>query len=395
MITDGTLMMLDEKNQVSCMLVKSVQEMEKIKSDWMAMQWQPDHDYDNFIALLNIRKEIEKPYIIVINNGVKGIIAGRIENGYMPIKFGYWTLFKMPVRTLTVGYGGISGEIQKQAPEQVRGQIEDVYKDERVDIVVIENININSNLYKLLSNDVNQKKPTLMMPITRQWTITVQATYELYWASLSKNVKKNMKNYSNRLTKKYGQSLEIKKYRNIDEINQLLEDTETIARNTYHRGLGVGFILNDESRNYYRTMLERDAHRSYILYIDKTPIAFWSATKYKNVFYMIATGFLPEYRDDHIGTYLLLKAIEDSMDDKSVEKIDFGLGDAEYKKIFCDECNELTTLMMYSGNTKGKILYMTSALICKLEDTVKALLNKYKIEGKIKQKWRKIFEKAS
>ena len=83
--------------------------------------------------------------------------------------------------------------------------------------------------------------------------------------------------------------------------------------------------------------MDRGWFRGYVLYLRDTPAAFWHGNAYRGVFGAGATAFDPAFGDDRPGTYLLMRLVEDLAADPSVHTLDFGFGDAEYKRHFGDE----------------------------------------------------------
>ncbi len=73
-----------------------------------------------------------------------------------------------------------------------------------------------------------------------------------------------------------------------------------------------------------------------MLYLRDKPVAFWHGNAYRGSFGVISTGFDPAYAEDRPGTYLLMRAVEDLSADGSAQVIDFGFGDADYKRHFGD-----------------------------------------------------------
>ena len=80
--------------------------------------------------------------------------------------------------------------------------------------------------------------------------------------------------------------------------------------------------------------MERGWFRAYVLYLDDEPVAFWQGQAYNGVFSTGVPGFDPAYADHRVGNYVLFKLIADLCADESIETLDYGFGDAEYKRRF-------------------------------------------------------------
>jgi CelD/BcsL family acetyltransferase involved in cellulose biosynthesis len=158
-----------------------------------------------------------------------------------------------------------------------------------------------------------------------------------YLAGRSKRRRETVRRYSNRLEKTYGDDARVEIFRTADGIDRLLEDSSLVHRETYQHVLGVGFSDAAVQRKLMELGMERGWFRGYVLYLRDRPAAFWHGNAYQGVFGIGATGFDPAFADDRPGTYLLMRMIADLCADESVQTLDFGFGDADYKRTFSDE----------------------------------------------------------
>ena len=99
----------------------------------------------------------------------------------------------------------------------------------------------------------------------------------------------------------------------------------------------MGFSEEPVQRALTELAMDRGWFRGYVLYLNGTPAAFWHGNAYKGVFGVGATGFDPAFADARPGTYLLMRVVEDLAAEGSVHTLDYGFGDAEYKRNFGDE----------------------------------------------------------
>ena len=74
-----------------------------------------------------------------------------------------------------------------------------------------------------------------------------------------------------------------------------------------------------------------------LLYLHGEPVAFQLGTAYRGTYAASGTAFDPAHSEERPGTYLLMKVIEQLCADPAVDRLDFGFGDADYKRAFADE----------------------------------------------------------
>ena len=97
---------------------KTIEDVEKIRSAWMDLNWHPNADIDWFLTVANNRAEVIRPYIItVLKEGQPTLILiGRIEYTTLDIKFGYKQIWTPRLLTLSVVYGGILRKDEDELP---------------------------------------------------------------------------------------------------------------------------------------------------------------------------------------------------------------------------------------------------------------------------------------
>ena len=105
-----------------------------------------------------------------------------------------------------------------------------------------------------------------------------------------------------------------------------------ISAKTYQRAFGSGIINNEITQVLFRYAAKKGWLRTYILSINDQPCAFWTGLIYNRIFFAEATGYVPEFKDYHIGTMLFIKLVEDLCKDSEVDHIDFSFGEGQHKQ---------------------------------------------------------------
>lgn len=128
-----------------------------------------------------------------------------------------------------------------------------------------------------------------------------------------------------------------------------------MARLTYQRRLGSGFVNDAAHQRRCRLVAQNGRLRGYVLYVDDRPKAFWCGTLYKGVFHLAWTGYDPEWKQYELGTVVFLKMVEGLCEEK-IREIDFGLGAAFYKERFGDRSSEEASIRIYSPTIRGVVI---------------------------------------
>ncbi len=160
-----------------------------------------------------------------------------------------------------------------------------------------------------------------------------------------------------------------------------------MACKTYQRGLGAGFINNDETRRRLQLSGDRGWLRAYILYVDGEPCAFWFGTLYKETFHLDFTGYDQKYRKYEPGTILFVTMIESLCEDE-VKAIDFGFGDAFYKQRFGDSSWEEASVYIFGRTARGILLNILRTLTALIVLNAEKIVARYNLREKMKKWWR-------
>src|SRR4051795_3292143 len=82
-----------------------------VKDLWERANIHPDADREFYALLTSLRPEFIKPFILVAAQGgtPRALLVGRLENSVVPLKLGYFTFAKIPVRQITIMQDGLLG----------------------------------------------------------------------------------------------------------------------------------------------------------------------------------------------------------------------------------------------------------------------------------------------
>jgi CelD/BcsL family acetyltransferase involved in cellulose biosynthesis len=180
------------------------------------------------------------------------------------------------------------------------------------------------------------------------WSSELTGTLDDFLANRSRRRRETVRRYSRRLERAYGDDVRVEIVRDESGLDRLFAESKLIHRETYQHILGVGFSDENVQRRLAELQTQRGWFRGYMLYLRDRPVAFWHGCAYRGVFGIGATGFDPAFADDRPGTYLLMRAVHDLCADPDVRTLDFGFGDADYKRHFGDTRIEEEDVVVYA-----------------------------------------------
>ena len=322
-------------------VARTPDEVEALRPTWAALQ-SPflTSDLDFVLAYVENTPGVHRPHAVVLSdeNGPVALVSGRIEDAPLPARLGPKTVLNPTVRSLTVTYGGFMGQVDGTTTPQLLAALQESVEPGEIDIIRMRMLDLDSPVRTAAiegSPFLRREHFSAQMPHLRT---QISVSLDEFFARRSRRRRDSVRRYVKRLEKTYGDGARIEIFRTRDQIDRLFADSELIHRETYQHVLGVGFSDEKVQRALTELAMDRGWFRGYILYLNDAPAAFWHGNAYKGVFGIGATGFDPAFADARPGTYLLMRAVEDLAADGSVETLDFGFGDAEYKRHFGDEC---------------------------------------------------------
>lgn len=381
---------MDTQQQYDVRIIKSLKEIEEIRYFWETHQYYPDADIDFYVAFCRANKSNVTPHIIVLmKHGIPdAMLIGRIDNADFHFRFGYKILFSTKVRQLNILYGGLIGNLTDVACNLFMEEIIDALSNGEADTAFFNHLISNTSLYNLA-----KRRP--LFPFRdhsfkkyMHWKTILPVSFDEFYKTRPKNLKNNFKKYTKRLNERYGKNRIIKTYQHMSEFNLMLNDVEIIASQTYHRGIGAGFINNQTSRKRISLAIEQQRFRAYIMYLDQQPCAFLLGVKYGHTFFPWATGYDPSFNQFSPGTLIIMEMFKALYEEGNIQAVDFGFGDAFYKHNFCDDNWQEATVYIYASTLKGGLLNTIKSLLDIISSISEYVLNKLNLTDKIKKKWR-------
>ena len=157
------------------------------------------------------------------------------------------------------------------------------------------------------------------------------------------------------LKQEFGEALQIRRYCDEGELDELMCAAESVAARTYQRVLGTGFMDNPESRQILMLAAQKKLLLAYVLSVHEQPSAFIIGRTYHNTFYVQYMGYDTRLSRFSVGTFLLMHCIEGAMS-KAVSGDDFGVGNQRYKRSVSNRVEQKARLHLFGPSLKGLAL---------------------------------------
>lgn len=378
-------------------VLRSVAEIEQARASWSALQHHPNSDLDFYLMLHRARPEAA-PYVVVLYRGSRpeAMLIGRIEDGDIEVRLGYARLFAPKLRVLNIVYQGVLGNLSGETSEGLVDEILAALRRGEAHAAVFRFLKTDSPLYQAATRSAPLfQRDYCLAPQTHRSMSLAQGVQALR-SRFSTKVRKNHRWQANKLLQDYSGNVRVKCFRESFELKQLFRDAEAVAQKTYQRGLGVGFEDNQNMRERLAFEAYRGGLRAYVLYVGDRPSAFWIGSVYKETFFSSFMGYDPSLARYSPGTYLLLQVIEGfcAGNEREVNAIDFGLGDAAYKQLLGDSEWQEATVYLFGRSPRSIALNLLRTPVLLLDRVLRRALQKTNLLSKVKHAWRERIKRA-
>lgn len=369
--------------------VRSLAGIDRIRQPWTSWQRHPNADVDFYLTVLNSRPEILRPHIFVLYRDGRpdAMLIGRIEEGRIEYKFGYKTFYRAPVRQLTLIYGGRLGNFSAENCGVLAHEVMKCLRQGEADVAFLNHLRTDSPFYAAITQLPGFLSRDHFQAAVPHRSMKLPGRVEELSRCIPGDTRREARRRARLLSADYSNRVELRCFREVPDLECMLPDVEEIARKTYQRGLGVGFLDGPETRRRLSLEAEKGWLRAYILYVADKPCAFWLGSLHDGTFHSGDVGYDPSFRKYAPGTLVLMKILED-LCNNNVQEMDFGLGDAEWKQRFGNEQWLETSVYVFAPRLKAVSLNLLRAPLVLLEELMKKVLEHRGLLAKLKKAWR-------
>jgi hypothetical protein len=378
-------------------VLRSIVEIDEIRDVWTSWNYHPNSDGDFYLLLLKNNPQFERPHIVVIYRGQdpECMLIGRIVRQRIDFKIGYKTIFRPKARVLNFVYGGSLGDLSPECSQLMVKSILDSLRQGEADLANLNFLRTDSPLHACATRLPGPLSRDLFPAPQPHWQITLSGGAEA--AFLHGNSAKDFRELRRKARKLFADhSNQVKfcRFGKPSELEEMMKDIEQVAKGTYQRGLGAGFVDNDERRRVLRFHAEKGWLRAYVLYVAEKPCAFWVGVAYRGVFYGGSIGYDQKYAKYAAGKYVMMKGMEDLCRD-CVGAVDFGFGDAEYKQMLADRGWVEASPYIFAPSLSGLRLSLLRTPMALVDKFSRQGLKQLGLIPKVKRAWRESLRPAS
>lgn len=367
-------------------------EVAAIRDQWASLDGPSiTTDFDYFHGVIDSEPSMLEPLVLTVLRGdtPRAMLIGRVEETSLALKLGYGTLSEPRVRSLIVVYRGYLGDVDEATGRTLVRELGRVLRESDLDAVIFRRLAVEHPLYVAARSEPGFLVRGHHARVARCWERSLPSSYHEFLASLSKSTRSGVRRYANKLERDFAGRLEVRRFTEPGDLDDYFRHADAVAAKSYQRGLSVGVRDEEPQRRRARLAMERGWFRSFVLYLDGEPVAFCGGESYKGRFYYGIPGYDPAFGDYRVGTYILMRMIEDLCADESIQVLDFGFGDAEYKRRFSDRSWEEADVHLFAPRLRPISINLTRTAVLKTNDALVAAARSLGVLGRVKRRWRR------
>jgi hypothetical protein len=327
-------------NNMQLQIIGSLEGIEDIRPIWEKIQAQETYpkinaDIDRYLTIIKTTGEEIQPYILLIkqNNNIASMLIGSIKKTPIRCKVGRNTILKPSLRVLSIVYGGVLGNPSEGVCRFLIGELIKLLRNGELDVVYFNYLETNSLIYKVVRNMPGILSRGYFPKIESHVSMAIPRDFDHFMQSCSKNRRKHIRKYINRLEKEYPEKVTLSMCSKQEEVEHAIETISRISGRTYQRAFGGGLVNDEQTRILWNNAAKNGWLRVYILHINNEPCAFRYGLKYRGTYFGELIGYLPEWKEYNVGTVLFTKFLEQICQEPDIERIDFGFGGGFHKEL--------------------------------------------------------------
>ena len=371
-------------------VIRQVEELDSLRSYWERWVRHPNADIDHYTATVTSTPHVAPLVLVVYRDGLPdAILLGRADVGEISAKLGYKTIVSPQLRRMVFIYGGLLGNASPENCNSLGVTICNCLRRYEADVAFFNKLATKSGLYQTMTRALSVFARDLCPQIDTHRSMTLPEHADDLFSSSSGKVRKNLRWQSRRMVKDHPGGILLRCYQRTADLDDLFRDAEQIAKKTYQRGLGVGFLDSPSMRDRLCFEARHGWLRAYILYIYGRPAAFWIGKRYGETFYSDFMGYDADFSKYSPGMYVITSAIEEMYKSQDRPRsIDFGLGDAQYKSVLADTDWQEASLYLFAPTLKSIALNLLRTSVVMGDQAAKRLLARAALLQRTKKLWR-------
>lgn len=245
-------------------------------------------------------------------------------------------------------------------------------------LIYLDSLLVESDYWRFINKQDNLLKNSIVYladSIRPFHSIKMAQSFDDYMLKFKAKKRYNYKRQLKIFKEKSEDNLQFIRVESREDIKSFLEDAEKISLKSWQNNrIGQRIDSTRDSISKISDLADRKILRSYLVKSLNHPVAFIIGYQFQGVFHYVEIAYDKEYSKYSPGTVALYMLIEDLHSYNSPQFINFGIGDAQYKKEFGNINSEDASILIM----RRSIGHLALRLIHSLFKSLIKFIKKYK-----------------
>ncbi|MHC4217256.1 MAG: GNAT family N-acetyltransferase [Planctomycetota bacterium] len=370
---------------------RTITELRALEAPWVALRdahgtATPNADPHRFAATVEALGEDVQPHVTLLGDAgePRAIIIGRRSTRKLGCRVGYLPFPSPRLRCLDVVYGGLITDGSEQAMQAVCDHLRRSLEDRDVDHVMLNHLPRSHELFDRLAGGFSFVPAGLDRGPHPHWRFTfADGPFENTLARFSRKHRYNLRRADRLLAEHFDGDVNLHRVCRNSQLDGFIEDAVRITEAGWQGGVGAGFGNPRVQRQLLTQAAEQRQLRCYLLWCAGEAVAFQAGVVCDGVYHLQSTGFMPELKKFSPGQVMLVRVMRD-LRDSGIGAIDYGFGDASYKRMYGTESWDEATIFLYASTAQGR----SARLLHWVTGAVSRVAGRSGAGGWVKKYWR-------
>ena len=376
-------------------VARSAAELDSLQTAWTTLLEQQEApifnaEPDRLLSLVRWQQEA-RPHVLLLHEhgSPAAMVVGSIENVRIRCRIGYKAFWLPALKSYTVIHRGLLGQIDEEIAGRLLAEMSTLLKSAEADMVFFHYLDTESTIFKMAQSQFGGLCRSHFPRVDIHRTMTVPESMDAFYQSCSKKHRANLRRYVRKIEEQFGERAVITRYREADRVESFIEAASRVSAKTYQHGLGCGLENNEQTRDLLKNVARKGGLRGHVMFVEGEPCAFQYGVIYRGSYFLEQIGFDPKWKDLNVGTVLFLEALQDLCTDSGgAEVIDFGFGEADYKRSYGDKCWTDASFYLFAPRVRPILANLIFSGTTGLSTGLAHVLEKTGAVGWIKRRWR-------
>lgn len=333
-------------------------EVESLRPLWETLDVPDvDADLDYFLTVVDVDPDCIAPHVLLLerDESTPLLVVARLARQRFPLRLGYLRLFDLRATALVASFEGILGARSPEDLAEALAALNTELAEGVADLVLLQKVPVLSPLSTVVQRDVPPGARSLGMEVVRH-ALELPGSFEELLGRHSTRSRSRIRRELRQFRSTFGDRARLVRRDSPDERERMHADIDAVARTSYQEHLHVGSVGTALRRRLMDEAIDRGRLRSWILYLDGSPVAFWTGIAHQGTYFSLTTAYDPRHAEARVGYISMLDMFAACCADPAIDRVDFGPGDAEYKRRFASVSTTCHDVRIFSPRLRSRVL---------------------------------------